>query len=414
MRSSLSTQAQVSSFSASRRSSDGTRLNTYTKSLLFTVMTISLGLGVGAACTSYESDFDKNAMLTRLAEDVLADNYAQLDANAVSLASALTELCEGPNQERLDTSQAAWRDARAPWKRAEAHAFGPVKDLYSRSDIDWYPTEPDKIDALLSQETEISPDVLALQGAGARGFGAIEYLLFSALGSAPDDATSDEAILAELSSGEPESARRCEYLLSAAMLLGDAARELNAAWRAPSEGGTAFTDTFGKAGQESDRYSSTQSAINDLVNALIFGLEDTADEKLGMPMGMSDGGNPHPELVQASLSGNALQDILNNLRGLEAVYRGAQDPSGSPEGESSLSGLVNSRKAAIDERILGELDTAIAAVEAIPQPLQQAVVTDAEKVQVAWDAIKVVQTSFTSDVAALLGVTLTFNDNDGD
>lgn len=373
------------------------------------------GLAVLASCTSFDSSFDKSAMLTRLAGDVMAPHYTQLEAQAVLLQTSMVALCDAPTPDRLDDAQAAWSTARKPWKQAEMHGFGPVKDLYSRSDIDWYPAEPDKIDLLLQGTAAITPETLSLQGAGVRGFNALEYLLFSPNGQKAGDVEGDEEILLSLSGDDVEATHRCEFLFSASSLLTDAATELASAWLDPTDEEMAFSDTFAQAGQSSTRYTSIQSAINELINAIIFGLEDMADEKLGMPLGMNDGGTLHPELIQSSLSGNAITDIRSNLEGLLALYRGTlETPPADSEGELSLSGLVRSRKSTIDDRIQQELQDAIDAVDAIPEPLSEALTQHTATVQTAWDKIKVVQTSFTADVAALLGVTLTFNDNDGD
>lgn len=360
------------------------------------ILTITAFLQV--SCTSYESSFDRSQMLAGLATGVMAPTIARFSTETSALQESFSALCDAPSADMLIAAQSAWRTARAPWKRSEAFAFGPVKDLRTRSDVDWAPAEGDQIEQLLAGSDEITPDLLALQGAGARGFLAMEYLLFAEEGN--------EQVLASFGPESTDALSRCQYLLALASVASGAGIALNNAW----QGETGFAQALATAGEESAVYTSTQAALNDLVNALIFGLEDIAGEKLGMPMGLTSGGSPQPDLVQAALSDNAIQDILENLEGLKAVYEG--DPStGAAVGIGSL---IADRKDTIDTRIREELDTAFAAVAAIPGPLEVAVVAHPSEVQTAWNSIKALQTSFTTDVAALLGVTLTFNDNDGD
>lgn len=356
------------------------------------------GMGLLVACTSYEATVDRNQVLSDLAGPVMSQTYQDFAAESVKLSQQLDQLCAAPSSETLEQARGAWRSARAPWKQAEAWGFGPVKDLRIRSDVDWFPREDGQLEALIQGSEPITLEMLELQGAGARGMLALEYVLFSL--ETPDPTL-------RLLSTDGQAVRRCELLKGLGVIQVGAAQALADAW---DEGG--FASALATAGQGSTVYAATQTALDEVVNGLIFVLEDVADERLGLPLGLKDGGTPHPEHVQADRSGDALRDIESTLLGFQRVYEGAADEGGQVR--LGLTDLVLSRKPVIDEGVRAELQAALDAVRAIPGPLQDAVVSDPARVQAAYDALKVLHARLSADVTALLGVTLTFNDNDGD
>lgn len=359
---------------------------------------LGIGLGGLVACTSYEATIDRNQLLADLATPVMAQTYQAFADESGKLVQQVEQLCTSPSAETLELTRAAWRSARTPWKFAEAWAFGPVKDLRTRSDVDWFPRDDAQLDALIQGTEPITTELLQLQGAGARGMLAQEYLLFSP--ELPDPTLT-------LFSSDGQAGRRCELLKGLVSIQLEAAQALAGAW---NEGG--FATSLATAGQGSEVYPATQTALDEVVNGLIFVLEDLADERLGLPLGLKDGGTAHPEYVQADRSNHALVDIESALLGFQRVYEGA--PDDVDHVRLGLTDLVSSRKPLIDEGVRADWQVALAAVQAIEGPLQEAVVQNPAQVQAAYDAIKVLHARLSADVAVLLGVTLTFNDNDGD
>jgi predicted lipoprotein len=67
-----------------------------------------------------------------------------------------------------------------------------------------------------------------------------------------------------------------------------------------------------------------------------------------------------------------------------------------------------------DETVRGDLAAVCSALEAIPPPLRTALHDHRESVEDARAAFSQLRATLASEVVANLGVTLTFNDNDGD
>jgi predicted lipoprotein len=138
--------------------------------------------------------------------------------------------------------------------------------------------------------------------------------------------------------------------------------------------------------------------------------ESVAVAKLGKPLGLATGGDPQPELEESGPSDNSLADMVSNLHSIRNVYFGTR--SGLPG--SGIDRLVTAQSPATHRAVVEALDGAVQAIEGIPRPFSTAVEEHQAEVQRAYDAVKVLQRVLATEVVAVLGATLQFNDNDGD
>ena len=116
-----------------------------------------------------------------------------------------------------------------------------------------------------------------------------------------------------------------------------------------------------------------------------------------------------PNETESRFSGRAVRDILDNLSGIEVLFFG--DPERSLPGVSSY---AIERGENFDERFRAALDGARAALEAVSLPLGEAVNTEADRVREASDRLRELQSLIQVDLISALGLSLNFNDNDGD
>jgi predicted lipoprotein len=330
--------------------------------------------------------------------DVILPDHVELATGAAALADAIDALVEAPDQARLDAAQAAWRAARAPWMRSLVFRVGPVKDDLYESKLDQWPVDPEAIAAEIAGAEALTPAHLASLGANKRGLHTIELLMFDPVGG-------DAAVLATLTA----TPRTGEYLAAAAELVATDAARLRDAW-APDDGG--FVDRVIDLGGASP-FETIKESTDALVNESVFLAELVADAKLGKPMGVPTGGDPRVELVQSLPSDGAVDDMLDNVRGVRAAWDGrpASIDDGPPVG---LGALDARRSTAIAARVERELDAAEAALAAIPRPFADALLAEAPEVEAAWNAVRELRLTLATEVIAALGATLSFNDNDGD
>jgi len=94
------------------------------------------------------------------------------------------------------------------------------------------------------------------------------------------------------------------------------------------------------------------------------------------------------------------------LQGIEQVYRGATG--------AGLEGYLKHLNASLAERVKGQIETTLTAVQAVGAPFEQAVPANRAPVEDAYQKTHALEVLCKVDLASALGVTITFNSNDGD
>lgn len=363
------------------------------KILFFLVMAGYLGVGCGE---TQAGGNDANAALEGIANVVILPNYQKLVSEIETLDAAAAAFCARPDAETLDGVRGAWRGVRDRWKMSEAFYLGPAHDLRARAAFDWPSVSADKIEGfLVDTTTTLNDNFFDNAPADARGLWSLEYLLFDADDGEPERV----ALSAFLGNG---AAKRCEYVRGLVGAMGRSAQRVLVAWEPDGED---FLGDF--SGRSRLTYKTSQEALSVVVNGVVFAVEDAANLYLGVALLLDGAAVFDPKKIPMHLSDHALADIEAALLGAQAVYMGDFD---GVEG-AGVDVLVRARKAEVDDVVNNRFTEALAAVRAVNGPLEEAAVAE---VQAAFDAIKALQAVLEAEVSPVLGVSLTFNDNDGD
>jgi predicted lipoprotein len=353
----------------------------------------ALLLGGIAGCASEGAPDTRRELLQSWTTELIVPLYADLEGRSLALKASLDGLCSSLDVGALDAAHVAWSAAREPLKRAEVFAFGP----YSRPEfrigpkIDSWPARPADIEELLAGGTPVDAATVAELGVWQKGMPAIEYLLY------PPDG------LALTTLAEP---RRCGYLSSLGGELVNRAHEIHLAW-APE--GQDFAGQVSGAGRTSTAFRSLRDAFGEVVNRMGFLIENVRRDKLGGPLGDAAGGTADPDVAESRFSGRSIQDILDNLAGVEVLYFG--DPARNLPG---VNRYAAERGQSFDERVAAALGASRSVLQALDLPLTQAVTGQPDRVREASDRLGELQTLLQVDLIGALGLSLTFNDNDGD
>jgi len=353
----------------------------------------------GCTNTGWSTGFDRKPMFEDLVNNVIVPIYADLDGAAEDLRAAMSDLADDPTEARLASAQQAWRAARKPWKQSEAFRFGPVQSLKIGESIDWWPAKPENIEEKLAGADAITLETVESAGTSSKGFMAMEYLLF-------DSESGNPAVIARLTA-EDGGARRRAYLVALAEDMKSKTGTLFEAWD-PAQGN--FAGEFREAGGTSRTFGTRKAAVDVTVNRLVFQAESIAGTKIGKPLGKSSGGGPQPDEEEAPRSDNSIEDMLDGLRGVASVYDGTY----SGRDGLGLSDLVRSKSEPLDASVHGRMDGAMDGVSAIPFPFRTAITDHPAEVNAAYESVRELKRILTTEVVGVLGVTLTFSDNDGD
>ncbi len=355
--------------------------------------TFAIALVALAACSfgaNPDLPKERELVLTSFVEDMLLPRYRETLGGLDTLLTRSTQYCEDPTPGRLRDVQQAWRVARAPWKQTELFAFGPYKDepLRLGPKIDSWPARPDSIEALIVAEENITAALLAESGVFLRGFPVIEYLIFL-----------DSDIL------EFADPKRCDYLIAATIDLQATVGQLHDAWSA--DGGNYLGQLVALSG--TGDFDDSLEALSEVVDRLGFTAENLHAEKLTPALGAESVSGPDKTLMESRYSANSIEDITNNLLGIEALYFG--DPA--QPGSLGLNDYLHFHGHDFDDALRALLASAHAALAAIPS-LEDAIDAAPEDVSDAIEALKELQRFLQGEVTRGLDFTVGFNDTDGD
>ena len=384
---------------------------------------------VVAACG--DSPPSRQDVLSDLADEVIIPAYDNFLNTSSSLAESVSDLCallansDTAAEGALNSVYDALTASRASWSFSEAMWVGPVMERRSRAVIDW-DIDAEQIEARIADISfALTADNLASRvGADERGLSAVEYVV--------GNPSTSEAAIAKLA-----NPRYCEYLTAATQVVVAEAELLVSDWTTSFEDGppyrTAFSDPDG-------------SGVDDIVNGAFNLLRKTSD------MELRPAANGDLDAVKEGPLGLGVADIEEHLAGIRAVLIGdiRQDGSnggetqrnntqegnsqgdntqeGNSQGDNTREGNTQESSTQEDEpkglsellddditdRLAARLDAADAAVSAITPPLRVAAADNPNSLNEAYEALKDLQMTISTEVVSKLGVALGFSDTDGD
>jgi len=368
---------------------------------IFILTSGALILSLGLSCAEDQTYVDRGEVLNDVAELIVKPAYEAFESDSTQLQATISAFCESPDETKLKTAQDAWRSARQKWKMTESFEVGPVLDLQTRNKVDKKAVLDNKLDGLVAGTAEINAELVGKNSSYTRGFLALEYLIFPADGN---NATHVAHLTAHPETGD----RACLMAAAIAEYSANAATDVTNAWDA---GSGDYLDIYLPQEDAEGVYASDKDGIDALFNCMLNHLADVLEYRLAIPAGLLDSdGTPDPEKVSTKLSEHGIQDILDNIDGIKLLLDGPESAGGTV----GIGALIQGRKASLYSKMLDELETARAAVAAIPGPLSTAVVSNTDSVRSAYYALKDFHVRIGSDGATLLGISLSVNEVDND
>ena len=276
----------------------------------------------------------------------------------------------------------------------EVFAFGPYEAYPDRlgPNIDFWPARDDRIEEVLAGDDVLTVESMAPRGATQRGLPVVEYLLYA------EQDSSLEAFFAH--------PRRCDYLVAASRDLNTMALAMVAAWDPAQQG---YVKELTEPNADA-MYMNSQEAMSEIVNRMAFTIENIRRDKLGKPLGDTATGIAHPESVESLYSGRSIQDIRDSLETIGVLFFGLEETN--VRGLTSLPRLKE-RQDLIDA-FQEQFAKAHADLVAIDVALSIAVQEKPGLVERVVDTLRNLQTLIHADVINVLGLSIAFNDTDGD
>ncbi|MBM76689.1 MAG: hypothetical protein CMK59_14880 [Proteobacteria bacterium] len=342
------------------------------------------------SCSSSAKDDLRRNLLQSWGEDVVVANGRLIEEQAEDLYVQHQVFCEAPDEQGLEQLRSSWWKARGYWKEIEVFKFGPYKDEWRLGPkIDFWPVRVETIEELIAGDSDLTPESLYGYGASSKGFPVLDYLLYNE--QALERMTTDD--------------RYCQLSVSVSAELKTRVLEFTDEWD-PQKGN--YLAQLTEAGYATSSYPSLQHSLAEVVNRMGHTVENIRIDKLYTPMGV-DIGSTQPDKLESPYSGRSFEDIVDNLRGIQKLYEGAQ-----VSGALGLKDLLQDGGHDYDEAFLGQIQICVDSIEAYEEPLISVIETDQEALLSTSEKLRDLQSLIQTDIMGALSLWVSFNDTDGD
>ncbi|WGK64953.1 imelysin family protein [Croceiramulus getboli] len=337
-----------------------------------------------------ELSFDRSAMLTNWADNIIIPAYADYSQQLEVLASAKASFEANPNEGSLDEFRAAWVEAYRSWQRVSIFEIGPAETVNLRLNTNIYPTDVTLIESNIesgSYDFDLSSNRVA------KGFPALDYLLYG---------KPDPQLVADLSTSAYSN-----YLDAIITDLQERTAEVYAAWT------SSYRDTF-----VNNDGSSATASTDRMVNDFIFYFEKHLRAgKMGIPLGVFSG-NALPENLEARFNGEISKELfLIGLQASQDFFNGVAY-NGTTSGESLNTYLdelnVVKDGADLNAMINDQFDLARSAVSALGQFQTELENNPPTQMLNAYDEVQRLVPLFKVDMVSAMSIRIDFTDADGD
>jgi putative iron-regulated protein len=317
-------------------------------------------------------------------------SYADSLAEAEALQRAIYDFTDSPSEKTLTAARKAWLASRDPYGETEAYRFyqGPIDNDDTTDEIEDGPeglinawpidelyidygfnevTGKDENGGIINSPDEfptideallIELNTKAGEASISTGYHAIEFLLWGQDRS--DDGPGERPYTDYVTDGTGTAEnqdRRATYLRVAADLLVANLTSVHEAWK---EGDDNYRAAF--------LAKNKKEALGDMLLGMgsLSGAE-LAEERMNVAYE-----NHAQEDEHSCFSDNTKQDLLNNATSVQNVLLGKY---GDFDG-AGIDDLVEAEDAALAEKLRGQMQDAIDAIDAIPAPFDQAIQGD--------------------------------------
>jgi predicted lipoprotein len=329
--------------------------------------------------TDPDTTFDKTAMLTSYADELIIPAYNGMQQKLQALETPLNTFLADPTAANQQLVKPVFKEAYLQHQRISVYQLGPAEEVLLNNFLNMFPADINDIENNSSSGTY---NLLVNSSVDQQGFPALDYLLFA------------EDALQKLN--EPAAASRKKYVRDIFARMKTLVNTVLTQWQSSYR--TQFI---------SNTRTDVGSPIGYLVNQLAFEMDQLKGPRIGWPFGKQSGGVVFADKSEAYFSGISLPLAIENLSNLQHAYTG-----GSGKGIDDYLMALNKKELNTD--IVSQFEVAINKLKAIPDPLATAFSQHKNQVDAAYKEIQTLLTLLKTDVASATGVRITYQDSDGD
>jgi len=360
--------------------------------IVFSMILLACSKSGGDKPEPGNTNFDKTAMLTYIADQMIIPAYTGFQQKVNSLQTAVAAFADAPSVGTQTTAISALKAAQLQYQNIEAfNNLTPASSVSLEYYLNFFgglASTNISLDGFSVDEVTIERNITAgvynlaeynNKSFYAQGFPALGYLI-----AAPNAVTKFGT----------NAAARTKYIKDVSLRLKTLADKMVSDW-------TIYRSSF-----IGNTQSNVGSPIGNLVNSMAYEMDVLKGPRIGWPFGKQSNGQVFATKVEGYYTQNSIALALANLKNLKALY------IANGKGFSDYLNVLG--KQTLNSSITAQFDSAIAKLEAIPDPLSNSLTTQAAAVNTAYVEVQKLLTLLKTDMASALGVQISFMDNDGD
>lgn len=332
-------------------------------------------------------EVEQSRIIEAVTTDLILPEYTELVAQADLLKEAGQQFLETGSVEDFGILQQAWKNAFVQWKKCQVFHFGPMVEENYHLMLDFSPTRDYLIDQAIWSGDSIDEAFVDGQGAAAKGFPGLEYLLF-------DAASGDQATWDSLTIGVNADRRR-QYVAAATSEISAITEEVLATWQ------DRYQEEF------TTSTSGFHDELSDLANAMLYLVEVVKNDRIGSPLGKDAGGQAAPTAAEAWRSQYSWPLLIANLTTAQQVYLGAQaygfDDYLTSLGHADLADQIDT----LFQQVLADCAEA-------QDPLSTSIYTERHLLEPIYEDLTTLIRLMKSDMFSFMSISVAFTDADGD
>lgn len=375
-------------------------------SIAFTLIIISCGKDSGTVVeptpvtpvVPEESTVDlttvRSDVANNLATALIIPAYENLKKEVDKLVISVENFNDNPNETSLDLAQVALRNSWIAWQSSAIYMFGPAEEVALRKSLNTYPTDIDQINSNVQSNDYI---LSSLTNQAAVGFPAIDYLLNN----------EQNSIVVEQFTSIEAANQRKQYLND---LVIDIQNRVNHSLNGWLSSGDNYQASFTETGALGIDVGSSLSII---VNSIDLHFQRfTRDGKIAIPAGVRSAGVPRPKAIEALYGNYSVELLTASIIAYEKLFKGVG--ANDVDGASLYDYLVAIDAKDLAEDITTQFETTKTTINQLADPLGDQINTDLDKLTNVFIEMQKLVVLFKADMASLMGISITNQDNDGD
>ena len=360
--------------------------------IIVLIMVISCSKDDDTTDLGNNDDFNRKAMLSNIADNIIIPSYQDLNTKLEVLVSTKDDFITDPNTENLSALRTSWLNAYKSWQFVEMFNIGKAEEISYHFQMNIYPTNDDDI------KNNISLGVADLEHPNnndAVGFPALDYMLYGI-------ENTDSAILNKYTI-DPESENYKLYLSDLVVQMKSLTGIILNDWT------SSYRDVF-----INSTSNTANSGFNQFVNDYIYYYEKgLRANKIGIPAG-NFSSNPLPNKVEALYNKESSKILaLDALNAVQNLFNGKSYNTNSLD--SSFSDYLNYlNKSDLVTLINNKLDLAREKINLLDDDFSMQINEDNTKMTNAYDALQTVVVLLKVDMLQAFNISVDYVDADGD